>query len=324
MTEYVYVSPVTSPFYKRIVKPFCVWLCDHVVPEYVPAWSITLFGLGLVLSSVCLITTGHHVLAGVLWSTYGVLDNVDGCQARKTGTSSRAGEFLDHAVDSLVSSLSALAWLSSIVDVTSAEGQNFRAGWLFPTMWIVGQLPFFVACWAHHVLGRLLLGSSFTKSDWFTVDEFNILFVPGLIMSRGIVPGLWALELYAGYKFSDLWLLLTYLVTIWNLATVMWQLEKATTFLPPALALQTCHVLLGTTFIVRAVTFAMLAIEVIVQRFNVHTHGVLRYLWWPMACAIPLSQLPNTLGTGAVVLTAWLVYVWNYYRYLSEKSATKE
>lgn len=114
-------------------KPY-VYLCtDHswltgvisarvapVIERWLPAgWSanaVTWLGSALVwglLAGTLLSSPERRVELAPLWigllSSYSILDHVDGCRARRLGTSCARGEFLDHGLDAWNGSLAVLA-----------------------------------------------------------------------------------------------------------------------------------------------------------------------------------------------------------------------
>lgn len=246
------------------------------------------------LYAVYLVPRGGHVLAGVLWSSYGMLDNLDGCQARKTGTSSRAGEFLDHAIDSLVSSLASFVMMRSLFDITTADGAAFIEAWQPIAVVVAGNVPFFLGCWAHHVVGRLMIGPSFHGSDWFTVDEFNILTVPAIMIMRGAFPAFWDLEIVTGITLGFCLFVFSIGISIIITVVVGFQLLQKSSIKAGAVLLAplsfwlVATYVLRVTFAVRAVTFSALAIEVIVLRFGVHSRGVTRVRSLPVSHTVPV------------------------------------
>lgn len=113
-TSYVYVPPTTSPFYRHVVSPVCDRVCEHL-PKWLTPSHITVGGLIFAIAAVVAVQSGHFIGGGCLWAAYSLCDNLDGKQARHKQLASAAGEFLDHAVDSAVSSLLSILFVSLFV-----------------------------------------------------------------------------------------------------------------------------------------------------------------------------------------------------------------
>eukprot|EP00388_Colpodella_angusta_P011046 GDKJ01028483.1.p1 GENE.GDKJ01028483.1~~GDKJ01028483.1.p1 ORF type:complete len:371 (+),score=66.26 GDKJ01028483.1:1-1113(+) len=182
---YVYVPPATSPFYRYCLSPMCDVLCQTFVPMWVHPDVLTVFGLvSALIAAVCTLY-GYWVCAAIFWLFYCLMDNMDGKQARRTGMSSPGGEFLDHSCDAIVTTLSVIVWESALFGPNSIA--HLRRHYL---IW-GGQGPYFTSTWAHAVIGRLVLGSSFDGSaDLITVDEYNFFFLPGFCLIRGFFPSI--------------------------------------------------------------------------------------------------------------------------------------
>lgn len=78
-------------------------------------------------------------------------------------TASCEGDFVDHAVDSIITSLTVLVTLNVLVPMGTAP-------WVAVFLMVSGQVAFYLGCWAHYVLGRVLLGTKISGHDLFTVS----------------------------------------------------------------------------------------------------------------------------------------------------------
>lgn len=87
------------------------------------------------------------IVALNLW-LYQTLDNIDGKQARRTGTSSALGELFDHGCDSLFLLLTGMPWFIAM------RMTNWQA-FLFLTQ---GTLAFYAAHWEEYHSHKLILG----------------------------------------------------------------------------------------------------------------------------------------------------------------------
>ena len=103
--DYAYQSAQDSilrPYYQR-------WIWDPVLQIIPESWSpnsLTLLSTGccatsFVLASLASSSPLAMLAAAILVFAYVSLDNMDGAHARRTGKSSRLGEFLDHWLDTL-------------------------------------------------------------------------------------------------------------------------------------------------------------------------------------------------------------------------------
>ncbi|KAL1916573.1 uncharacterized protein VTP21DRAFT_5764 [Calcarisporiella thermophila] len=132
--------------------------------EWFPSWMapnlITLMGLGFpVLNLICmLVLTPDLVGPGAPWLyyscslglwLYSTFDNVDGKQARKTGTSSPLGELFDHGCDALNCSIGALVQAGAM-----GVGHTMYAAFLL----LLTMLPFYLSTWEEYHTGVLYLG----------------------------------------------------------------------------------------------------------------------------------------------------------------------
>ncbi|KAI9811340.1 MAG: hypothetical protein M1827_005500 [Pycnora praestabilis] len=127
------------------------------------------------------------------------MDNVDGKQARRTGTSSGLGELFDHGIDSLNCTLGSLC-------ETAAMGLGPTKAGVFTAL--VPCLPMFFSTWETYHTHTLYLG-------YFNgPTEGLILACSIMIMSGYYGPQIWTYrisdvaghpELFGDYSFRDLW-----------------------------------------------------------------------------------------------------------------------
>ncbi|OII76284.1 ethanolaminephosphotransferase [Cryptosporidium andersoni] len=213
-TSYKYNQPTTSLFYDNYVSPFC-----DLLVMYLPTWLtpnlITLCGLVLVGSSGIIVYTSENitfsfVIASIMWSIYGIIDNLDGKQARRLGILSYSGELIDHAVDSIVSSIVGLICQK----LTNCFFQNTN---IFVISY---QLPFYFACWYHYVHGKLIIGNSINSKPILTVDELNIVIVPFLILLQYICPNIWDIQFPFIYFNLNSGRIFCYICTIFSIVSL--------------------------------------------------------------------------------------------------------
>lgn len=109
-----------------IYKPYLYENLIKLIPIYFHPNIVTLLGaLAIVIQVITCVYFSENMtvfgvpswvffLAGFCLFVYQTLDNLDGMQARRTGTSSALGELYDHGIDALVTGLCSYAWMSVI------------------------------------------------------------------------------------------------------------------------------------------------------------------------------------------------------------------
>ncbi|KAL8441808.1 hypothetical protein Emag_006882 [Eimeria magna] len=60
---------------------------------------------------------------------------------------------------------------------------------------MLSQVPFFIATWAHPIVGRTMLSASVDGPGNFSVDELNLLVIPGLLLLKARHPWVFTLPL---------------------------------------------------------------------------------------------------------------------------------
>ncbi|KAJ3155953.1 hypothetical protein HDU89_005516 [Geranomyces variabilis] len=156
---YKYSSIDKSPISYYILRPY--WeFCTTLFPMWLAPNLITLLGFFFVLANVAiaLIYTPDLETAGPSWIyfsfaigiwLYSTFDNVDGKQARRTGSSSPLGELFDHGVDSLNCAFGALV---------QAAGLGMGLGWYTVLLVSMTIIVFFFSTWENYHTGSLYLG----------------------------------------------------------------------------------------------------------------------------------------------------------------------
>ncbi|KAI1298572.1 CDP-alcohol phosphatidyltransferase [Xylaria venustula] len=132
LRSYKYSAVDKSPVSNYILRPY--W---NAFVELLPLWlapnMVTLLGFFFILANVGLlvIVMPDLVGPGPSWLylsfafglfMYQTMDNVDGKQARRTGTSSGLGELFDHGIDSLNCTLASLLETGAMALGTSKSG----------------------------------------------------------------------------------------------------------------------------------------------------------------------------------------------------------
>ncbi|PQE22598.1 CDP-alcohol phosphatidyltransferase protein [Rutstroemia sp. NJR-2017a BVV2] len=159
LKSYKYSSVDKSLISNYILKHY--W---NAFVELLPLWlapnMVTLLGFCFILSNVIcleiwmpdLVGPGpswlYYSFAFGLWM-YSTMDNVDGKQARRTGTSSGLGELFDHGIDSLNCTLASLC-------ETAAMGLGTSRAGIFTAL--IPCLPMFFSTWETYHTHTLYLG----------------------------------------------------------------------------------------------------------------------------------------------------------------------
>lgn len=159
LKSYKYSSVDKSPFSYYVLRHYWNWFV-----EYLPLWLapnlVTLLGFLAILLNVGLLllmvpdlvgpapSWVYYSFAAAIW-IYSTMDNVDGKQARRTGTSSPLGELFDHGIDSLNCTL------ASLFEVAAMGFGPTRAG-AFTAL--VPCLPMFFSTWETYHTHTLYLG----------------------------------------------------------------------------------------------------------------------------------------------------------------------
>ena len=176
--------------------------------KLLPLWlapnMVTLLGFFFILGNVVLLSVFmpdlvgpgppwlYYSFAAGVWM-YSTMDNIDGKQARRTGSSSPLGELFDHGIDSLNCTLASLLECAAMGFGTSKTGA-FTA--------IIPCLPMFFSTWETYHTHTLYLG-------YFNGPTEGLLIATSLMAMSGYYgPDIWKhpiAELF-GYEhaFGDL------------------------------------------------------------------------------------------------------------------------
>jgi len=156
--SYSYSGVDKSLLAHYVMRHYWNWLIDHVVPPYIAPNVLTLCGLLCVLGGYLLLAAyvpgmegvapnWVYFVIGVLFFAYSTFDNLDGKQARKTGTSSALGEVFDHGGDAIATPLFVIT-----VGATVQFGP-----WLTYYSVLMLVTVFYLAHWESYFTGTLLL-----------------------------------------------------------------------------------------------------------------------------------------------------------------------
>lgn len=185
--EYVFHPPVNSWLYDEVLSPH---IYNHLVKLY-PMWLhpnvITIWGGLAAFTGLWLVYTSSFSLEGgadnitytkmaLCFALYCIFDNTDGKQARRTKTSSKVGEMLDHGVDTCVTTVST---------IMTADAMR-----LSPTATITYtlliQMAMFFNNWYHTVTGVMSLGGRY-----LSVDEGMLTVIAMLATAGYFGPGVY-------------------------------------------------------------------------------------------------------------------------------------
>ncbi|KAI4591645.1 hypothetical protein KJ359_012715 [Pestalotiopsis sp. 9143b] len=186
LKSYKYSAVDKSPVSNYILRPY--W---NAFVELLPLWlapnMVTLIGFFFILGNIGLLVLVMPDLVGPgpSWLylsfafglfMYQTMDNIDGKQARRTGTSSGLGELFDHGIDSLNCTLASLLETAAMGLGTSKSGV-FTA--LCPC------LPMFFSTWETYHTHTLYLG-------YFNGPTEGLLIACLVMALSGIYgPGIW-------------------------------------------------------------------------------------------------------------------------------------
>ncbi|KAH6991092.1 CDP-alcohol phosphatidyltransferase-domain-containing protein [Ilyonectria sp. MPI-CAGE-AT-0026] len=186
LKTYKYSSVDLSPVSKYVLGPF--W---NAFVELLPLWlapnMVTLLGFCFILGNIILLEIFMPDLVGpgpswIYFSfafglfMYQTMDNVDGKQARRTGTSSGLGELFDHGIDSLNCTLASLL-------ETAAMGLGTTHAGVFTAL--CPCLPMFFSTWETYHTHTLYLGVINGPTEGLLIACLV------MIMSGIYGPGIW-------------------------------------------------------------------------------------------------------------------------------------
>ncbi|ORZ37489.1 CDP-alcohol phosphatidyltransferase-domain-containing protein [Catenaria anguillulae PL171] len=156
---YRYSAVDKSPVSNYILKHYWNWAVT-LFPMWMAPNLITLIGFGFVWLNLLFILILMPDLAGPgpswiyfsfaagIW-LYSTFDNIDGKQARRTGTSSPLGELFDHGCDALNCSVGAIVQAASL---------GLGSTWYTGAVAFMTTVAFYFSTWEEYHTGTLYLG----------------------------------------------------------------------------------------------------------------------------------------------------------------------
>ncbi|KAF2400415.1 hypothetical protein EJ06DRAFT_477161 [Trichodelitschia bisporula] len=190
LKTYKYSSVDKSPISRYILKHY--W---NAFVELLPLWLapnlVTLIGFFFILGNVALMTyevpdlvgpapSWVYISFGIGVWMYSTMDNVDGKQARRTGTSSPLGELFDHGIDSLNCTLASMLEVAALGFGATPAGA-FTA--------LIPCLPMFFSTWETYHTHTLYLG-------YFNGPTEGLIIATAMMLMSGVYgPDIWTTPL---------------------------------------------------------------------------------------------------------------------------------
>ncbi|KAL7543176.1 hypothetical protein ACHAXR_012470 [Thalassiosira sp. AJA248-18] len=197
LPQYQYHGEDQSLLYKHVLSPFAKWCVHNLTPTWLAPNTITTIGLGWMVLSYCVIwyfCPGMYeantdldvntyavpgaifLLNGCAMLIYQTMDNMDGQQARKTGSSSPLGLLFDHGCDAMNLILGSANWITAMAmipgNVSDLLGRNdhgniqskslmsevFGGDAILATLLILSpMIAFYISTWEQYYTGTLIL-----------------------------------------------------------------------------------------------------------------------------------------------------------------------
>ena len=169
LASFKYNGADLSPIYNYVLSPLAAYLVEKCTPRWIAPNSITLFGLCWMITSYLIVwyycpsfddfVEGWEdtvplwifFFNGMAMLIYQTLDNMDGKQARRTGSSSSLGLLFDHGCDAINSIFGSANWIVFM---------GLNPIYHLPQIWILVFIPmilFFIATWEEYYTGKLIL-----------------------------------------------------------------------------------------------------------------------------------------------------------------------
>jgi len=169
LPHFQYKGEDRSLLYAYVLSPFATLLVERCTPRSLAPNSITLIGLSFMIFAYCAMwyyvpilepeTEDVDVLPprwiflvnGIAILVYQTLDNMDGKQARRTGSSSPLGLLFDHGCDAVNSVFGSSNWMISMAL------HPYRDRWLCWSMLFGPYALFYISTWEEYHTGSLIM-----------------------------------------------------------------------------------------------------------------------------------------------------------------------
>jgi phosphatidylglycerophosphate synthase len=158
LRHYKYAGVDNSLYYEHFASPLAKWVTEAFVPLWVAPNLITVIGFVIalvshfVLASYTPTLTEDYpscvaLLCAITTFLYQTLDNMDGKQARRTGTSSPLGQLFDHGCDSIVLTVFSI----NIAALMHLQGVKFAV------LFTLNMTAFYVTHWEEFHTHKFML-----------------------------------------------------------------------------------------------------------------------------------------------------------------------
>ncbi|KAL1958056.1 hypothetical protein VTO42DRAFT_5268 [Malbranchea cinnamomea] len=217
------LAPLKTYKYSSVDKSFLSrYILKHywnAFVELLPLWlapnMVTLLGFVFIVGNVVLLeiyvpdllgpapSWVYYSFAIGMWM-YSTMDNVDGKQARRTGTSSPLGELFDHGIDSLNCTLASLLEAAALAQGSTKLGA-FTA--LMPC------LAMYFSTWETYHTHTLYLGYLNGPTEGLLIGTLLLAaagFYGPEIYSRPVTELLGHPEIFGDSSFNDLWVIILF------------------------------------------------------------------------------------------------------------------
>jgi len=346
---YKYSAIDKSPIANYVLKPYWNWAVE-LFPLWMAPNLITLCGLGFVFLNVICVIIWIPDLVGpgprwLYWSfpigvwLYSTFDNVDGKQARRTGTSSPLGELFDHGCDALNCSFGSLVFSAAF-----GIGHTYNSAVLF----LLTVIPFFFSTWEEYHTGILYLGycngpteglllgcilqltSAIAGPEWWTQDLRDVFgkSVPSLIPEEWTASDIFIFAMavsvftlhvpasiynvYEVCKRRGTSFLSTlpqlFSLAIYTLCVYFWLVS------PHSYILEDQHLILFELTL--GIVFGRVATKIILAHVTKMRYPMYTVLLLPLFGGAVLTNIPVLFDTGEILSRkAEYIYLWVYFGY---------
>lgn len=166
LPHYVYRGSDLSLLYKYVLSPLADFCVQRLTPVWLAPNTITFVGLLFMLVSYLIhwyyvpdlvphnsddIPRWIFLFNGIAILVYQTLDNMDGKQARRTGSSSPLGLLFDHGCDAINSVFGSANWMIGMAL------HPVKDAWLCWSILFGPYALFYVGTWEEHYTGELVM-----------------------------------------------------------------------------------------------------------------------------------------------------------------------
>ncbi|KAL4460927.1 hypothetical protein ABPG74_016399 [Tetrahymena malaccensis] len=285
--NFKYKGGSDSILYTYVWSPLCNWIVENWMPKWIAPNVITSIGF-LIHVFVHLLVMIYSpnlqnnlpswicVLMGFALFSYQILDNLDGKQARATGSSSPLGMLFDHGCDAVATWMVVMNTLA-ILQIESIRFQYY-------VILFIGLIPFYFAMWSQYHLGVFRLGYINAVDEGLVLTE--VLYIATGIFGQQI----WSYKIeFLGFTTAEAMLISTFFMSVLQIIQFSNDLYKAVPFIKflDALKLHFCTILLILTFISVDI---FIGIEFISQHFLLFIYS-LCFAWSKIIGHIQLAHI---------------------------------